>query len=99
MKIGRVLKHLRLIKGATQDEVAAMLNITRTSYSKWENDRVDLTISQASKVAAAYGLKLSFLVSIFETGFIIAPDVLANYIHASKFYDPLRFQTKSPETH
>lgn len=99
MKIGHVLKHLRLIKGATQDEIAVMLNITRTSYSKWENDKVDLTISQATKVAAAYGLKLSFLVSIFETGFIIAPDVLANYIHASKFHDPLRFQRKSPGPH
>ena len=99
MKKGQILKDLRISKGITQEEISNLLDVTRPTYCKWENDKVDLTISQATKVAGAYGLKLSFLVSIFETGFISAPDVLANYIHASKFHDPLRFQRKSPGTH
>ncbi|TDO24960.1 helix-turn-helix domain-containing protein [Pedobacter duraquae] len=66
MKKGKILKDLRRKKGITQEEISGLLEVTRTTYCKWENDKVDLTISQAVKLAAAYGLKASILVQMFE---------------------------------
>jgi len=67
MKKGQILKDLRISKGITQEEISNLLDVTRPTYCKWENDKVDLTISQAVKVAAAYGLKVSILVQMFES--------------------------------
>ena len=67
MKKGPILKNLRETKGITQEQISNILDVPRPTYWKWENDKVDLTISQAMKIAAAYGLKVSILVQMFES--------------------------------
>jgi transcriptional regulator with XRE-family HTH domain len=46
------LKHLRLLKDLTQQDVADALNVSRTTVMKWETGRAvpNLTIAQIKKM-------------------------------------------------
>lgn len=50
----RKLKVLRAMKEVKQEEVAEMLGITLTTYSKKENGKSDFTISEAKKLATFF---------------------------------------------
>ena len=50
----RKLKVLRAMKEVKQEEVAEMLGITVTTYSKKENGKSDFTISEAKKLATFF---------------------------------------------
>ncbi len=84
MNIGNVLTKLRLMKGYTQEQIANELCITRAAYAKWENNKVVLNLLQLKKIAALYHIKLPVLVSIIETGSIVAPDVLYGIINSNQ---------------
>lgn len=65
MTIGETLKHLRKSRGLTQAEVAAKLSLSRTSYTKYEND---VHIPNAEQIQALSNI---FTVSPTE---ILAPN-------------------------
>lgn len=48
--IGEKLKTARLKKGLTQAQVAAHLNVHRTTYTKYERGQVELPLSLLRKV-------------------------------------------------
>lgn len=62
----KVIKQLRKTKGYTQEEIAVKLNIDRSTYSTWENQKVDLTLSQLRKIADAYEIKVFMLVKLLD---------------------------------
>ena len=44
MKIGNILRSLRLSKKLTQDDLAKLLNISRQAYCRYENDQRELSL-------------------------------------------------------
>lgn len=62
------IKQLRLAKGCTQKEVATRLNIDRSTYSTWENEKIDFTLSQLKKIANEFDIEISALIKMLEEG-------------------------------
>ena len=52
------IRELRIRNGLTQTEAAEALNITATTYAKWENRTSDLTIAKVKRMADLYGVAL-----------------------------------------
>lgn len=66
MNTKKVLKQLRLTRGCTQQQIAEKLNIDRTTYSSWENGKVDLTFSQLKRIASEYSIDLPVLIKMLD---------------------------------
>ena len=49
------LKLLRFKKKKSQEEVAKELNITRNTYTNWENNPVSLSLDTLNKLVRFYG--------------------------------------------
>jgi transcriptional regulator with XRE-family HTH domain len=84
MDVGIILKRLRLMKAASQSDIAKLLNIERTTYAKWEGDKVMLKLDQAKKIAEIYGIPLSIFVDYIECGQILNPDVVTRGIRSAE---------------
>ena len=84
MDIGSVLKQLRLVKGCSQLEIAANLNISRTAYSAWESEKVDLTLSQIRKIASVYKIDPVALVKMFFEGIDANTNIFADQLHLKR---------------
>ena len=52
------IRELRIRNGLTQTEAAEALNITATTYAKWENRTSDLTIAKVKRMANLYGVTM-----------------------------------------
>lgn len=57
-KIGVVLAQARLEAGMTQDELASLLNLPKSTISRIENHGSDVAISTLERYAEALGKKL-----------------------------------------
>lgn len=55
------LKQARINKGYSQNEVATLLNVTRQSISKWENDRGYPDLKNLKILSNLYGLSIDDL--------------------------------------
>jgi transcriptional regulator with XRE-family HTH domain len=53
-----IIKQLRKEKGYSQGELAKLIKVSRPSFSEIEGGQKELTISQAKKLAEAFGLSL-----------------------------------------
>lgn len=53
---------LRNIKGLTQEQVAEAIDISRQSYSKWEQGETHPDIDKCDKLAKFYGITIDSLV-------------------------------------
>lgn len=49
------IKLQRFISKKNQEEIASKLNVTRQTYTKWENDPCSLTIEKLFKLGEAIG--------------------------------------------
>lgn len=47
------LKYVRKKLGLSQDEIAQKMGVDRTSISRWENDKMDITVDNAILTAKA----------------------------------------------
>lgn len=54
-------KELRKNKGATQEEVAKMLNVVKSTYNGYENGNSEPTIATLCKLADYYGVSLDYM--------------------------------------
>jgi transcriptional regulator with XRE-family HTH domain len=61
MEIGERIKKVREARGLSQKEVASMIKMDQSQYSKLEKDRTDPSVSTLAKVAKALGTQLSDL--------------------------------------
>ena len=57
-KIAKKIKELRKEKGYTQDDLAVLADIARSTLGNIETARNDVTVSKIDKIAKAFGLEL-----------------------------------------
>jgi transcriptional regulator with XRE-family HTH domain len=72
MKIGFLLKELRTLKGFTQQNIAELLNIERSTYAKWETDSINIDVFRLNEIAKLYGLDLEYMGRCIEANKIIS---------------------------
>ena len=61
MNFGETLKNLRKEKNVTQDELAKVLNMKRTSISGYETGRKEPDFATLSRIADYFGVSVDFL--------------------------------------
>ncbi|WP_270790358.1 helix-turn-helix domain-containing protein [Enterococcus diestrammenae] len=71
MEIGKSLQHYRMNNGMTQEQLAQILNVSRQTISKWENDRSFPDIENLIWLCDLYHISLDELVGrkqiVYET--------------------------------
>lgn len=71
MEIGKSLQHYRMTNGMTQEQLAQILNVSRQTISKWENDRSFPDIENLIWLCDLYHISLDELVGrkqiVYET--------------------------------
>jgi transcriptional regulator with XRE-family HTH domain len=60
--LGEKLKGLRNAFEMTQDDIASVLNMSRTTFSKYENGVAIPPLSVMRKLSAIFGVKLEYLI-------------------------------------
>ena len=60
--LGDRLKELRIKKGATQDDLAALLNIKRQTYSAYERNVSLPDIPSVLKLAEFFGVSVGYII-------------------------------------
>lgn len=58
MKIGRKLKELRLSENLTQEQLAAIIDVSRVNYTRYETDKVRPDYEILVKIADFYDVSL-----------------------------------------
>ena len=56
------LKELRKLSNKTQDDIAALLNTTQATYSRYEQNQSEPTIDTLCKLADYYNVSLDYLI-------------------------------------
>ncbi|MFV0581452.1 MAG: helix-turn-helix domain-containing protein [Parabacteroides gordonii] len=64
IKIGDRIKEIRLLKGISQQDLAARCNFEKANMSRIESGRTNLTIKNAYKICIALDIKLKDLVDV-----------------------------------
>ncbi|MCP9761372.1 helix-turn-helix domain-containing protein [Lacihabitans soyangensis] len=60
--IGKNLRNLRMNFGYSQQEISYMLDVTQTTYSKWESDLKTPTIKNIVKVSQFFKVPLEDII-------------------------------------
>ena len=61
--IGTIIKTLRKEKGMTQQQVAELVHMHRSNYSKVEKGERDLSLESVNKIAKYFGMTIDQLVN------------------------------------
>lgn len=70
MEIGIKIKKVRELRNYTQDYMAEKLNVSQSTYSRFEKDEGDLTISQLHKIAEVLDVKVNDLIA-FDDKYVL----------------------------
>jgi transcriptional regulator with XRE-family HTH domain len=62
LAIGKNLRNLRLNFGYSQQEISYMLDVTQTTYSKWESDLKTPNIKNIVKVSQFFNVPLEEII-------------------------------------
>ncbi len=81
MVIALILKELRTIKKASQQQIADKLNIERSTYTKWETGQVMLRVDQLQEIANLYGIDFEFMARCIEAGKLVSQNDVERYIY------------------
>lgn len=84
MKIGFILKELRLLKGVNQQKIADLLHVERSTYCKWETDKNTLDIKRLHDIATIYGIDLEYIGRCIEAQKIISKNDVARFIQIAE---------------
>lgn len=99
MKLCEKLKILRKNKGLNQTEVAQVIGVEQTTYSKYEKERVCPDIFVIKKLANLYGITIDQLVDDVDeekTIIAITPEerkVLNNLVHKINTIENLKIES------
>lgn len=63
MELGSKIKKVRELRNYTQEYMADKLNVSQSTYSRFEKDDTDITISQLNKIAEVLDVKINDLIS------------------------------------
>ena len=66
MEIGTKIKKLRELKNFTQEYMAQQLNVSQSTYSRFEKDDSDLTISMLKQISEILDVKVEDLINFNE---------------------------------
>ena len=66
MEIGIKIKKVRELKNLTQGYMAEKLNVSQSTYSRFESPQSDLTISQLNEIASIFDMKTEDLITFDE---------------------------------
>jgi len=62
-EVGERLKQWRTQKGLTQQELAQLLNVSRSTIASWEIGRTEIPYKALKKLKEEFGLDLNWLIS------------------------------------
>lgn len=60
--VGEKLKDLRIFYKMTQDDIAELLSMSRTSFSKYENGAANPPLNVLRKLSAIYNVPIEYLI-------------------------------------
>jgi len=63
MEIGNNIKELRKSKGVTQQQIADLINMHRSNYSKVENGQREISISALNKIAKYFNVSIDDIIN------------------------------------
>ncbi|WP_299247929.1 helix-turn-helix transcriptional regulator [uncultured Cytophaga sp.] len=66
MEIGIKIKKVRELRNLTQEYMAQQLNVSQSTYSRYEKEDGDLTVSQLNKIAQLLEIKIDDLINFDE---------------------------------
>lgn len=66
MEIGIKIKKIRELKNYTQEYMAELLHVSQPTYSRFERDDSDITISQLENISKILDVKLEDLINFNE---------------------------------
>ncbi len=66
MQLHEKIRKLRELRGKTQLEMAEILDLTQSNYSKIENGKLDITIKQLEKLAGFLELTIEDIIGFNE---------------------------------
>jgi transcriptional regulator with XRE-family HTH domain len=69
MEIGIKIKKVRELRNYTQEYMAYKLHVIQSTYSRFEKDGNDLTISQLNEISEIFGMKIDDLINFDEKFF------------------------------
>lgn len=60
-------KDLREDLDLTQDEIAKLLNVSRATVNRYENDKYDMKLTYAIELAKIYNVSLDYIAGLTNT--------------------------------
>lgn len=66
MEIGTKIKKVRELKNYTQEYMAQRLNVSQSTYSRYEKEDGDITIALLNEISEIFGMKVEALLSFDE---------------------------------
>lgn len=66
MEIGTKIKKVRELRNYTQEYMAQKLEVSQSSYSRYEKDEGDLSLSELEKISEILGMKVEDLICFDE---------------------------------
>lgn len=70
MTVGEKLKNLRQHYKMTQDDIAELLSMSRTSFSKYENGAANPPLNVLRKLSAIYKVPIEYLIHDEQTNLV-----------------------------
>ena len=84
MNIGFILKELRSLKGVSQQEMAKLLNVERSTYCKWETAKIAIDVNRLNEIAKIYGLDLEYMSRCIEAGKIVSKNDVIRFMQIAE---------------
>jgi transcriptional regulator with XRE-family HTH domain len=66
MEIGTKIKKVRELKNYTQEYMAQRLNVSQSTYSRYEKEDNDITVALLNEISEIFGMKIEDLLSFDE---------------------------------
>ncbi len=86
MKVGENIRKIRELRGIKQDDLATMLGITQTAYSKIERNETDLTLPRLSQIADKLGVKEEDIL-FWDPSTVFNNSTIHSYYNSGTFYN------------
>lgn len=94
MTLGTKIRNLRTLKGYSQENMAKMLGLSVTSYSKIERDEVNLTLKRLEEIAAILQMTLLDILTFGENNILFNNQIKGDYGSSNIVYTPLEIELK-----